>query len=72
MRRGTDRRADSRDEYTFCLSYASPPPQPFYGPFPGSPGSAGAGRELLDFTQNVLIIVTREIDIYAALTVDIT
>jgi len=26
-----------------------PPPQPFYGPFPGPPSWAGARRELLDF-----------------------
>ena len=25
------------------------PPQPFYGPFPGPPGWAGARRELLEF-----------------------
>jgi len=27
----------------------TPPPQPFYGPFPGPPRWAGARRELLDF-----------------------
>jgi len=29
--------------------YHHPPPQPFYGPFPESPGWAGVRRELLDF-----------------------
>jgi len=28
-----------------------PPPQPFYGPFPGTPGWAGARRELLDLVM---------------------
>jgi len=31
-------------------SMTTTPPQPFYGPFPGPSGSAGARRELLDFT----------------------
>jgi len=34
-----------------CQTHAdsTTPPQPFYGPFPGPPGWAGARRELLDF-----------------------
>jgi len=37
------RRKNSRVYYN-----TTPPPQPFYGPFPGPPGWAGARRELLN------------------------
>jgi len=35
---------------TVFESMTTTPPQPFYGSFPGPPVSAGARRELLDFT----------------------
>ena len=38
------------------------PPQPFYGPFPGPPGWAGARRELLDFMVQGKINRGRHID----------
>jgi len=34
----------------FRVATTTTPPQPFYGPFPGPPGWAGARKELLDFT----------------------
>jgi len=39
----------SMNWYSDCKRISKQPPQPFYDPFSGTPGWAGARRELLDF-----------------------
>jgi len=48
--------------YTTATLWLPPSPLPFYGPFPGPPGWAGARRELLDFMVQVKINRCRHTD----------